>query len=957
MTESRRPLEQILEENAELRRQLAELKAAAAGADPGQAAYQKLFHELADAVVVAETHTGQIVDVNHQAELLCGWRRDELVGRPLSSLHPAAEQQRYDQVYRSQLSAKNALLEGQIVTKDGQHVPVAIVASAMADPDQQRMLWVFRRAAAEQAAEKERREQQARLSAFMEAASDAFYLLDANLNFVDANQRAVQLVGMSKEQLIGQNIADVVPNVKESGRYDRHLEVLRTGEPFVATDLVPHPKFGELHAVLKSFKVGSGLGVIVSDVSELRRSEAALRKSEELHRTLVSALPDAVIMTDLQARITYASPQFAKLLGYADAEQLRGQDGFVFVVPEEQEQARHGMRTTLQHGMGRGASYTFVRRDGSRFPGEVSAAVIRDGDGQPEAFIVVVRDVSDRKRRESLIRAQRDLAVGLSAVSGLDEALEECLHAALEVSGLDSGGIYLVDEHTGALELACSCGLSDEFLQRVSYLTADTPNARVVFGGKPVYARYAEMPVPAHPVELREALHAIAVIPIGHETRIIGCLNVASHTLDVVPHENREALETLGAQIGSAIARIRAEEAKLAIEEQLRQSQKLEAIGTLAGGIAHDFNNLLTGILGSASLIKLRAEPGSELHGDTEVIETAAVRASELTRQLLGFARKGKLRNEAVDVHAVIHDVMSILKHTIDKRIRIECSTEARASLVMGDPSQLQQVILNLAVNASEAMPEGGTLSVGTAVVEKRSAEDRGPAKLAAGRYLVIRVADTGHGMPAEIQARVFEPFFTTKQRGQGTGMGLAVAYGIISSHGGGIELVSEPNRGALFTVYLPAAPDTAEVLSPDSSVTPSRGRGRILVVDDEQVVCRVAARMLRSLGYQVDSAHDGQAAIEHFRQHGQRIDLVILDLAMPVMSGRECFRLLQETSPEVRVLISSGHAVDHDAQQMLAQGARGFVQKPYVLQELAAAVAQALQDQSPTGASAPRRP
>ncbi len=390
--------------------------------------------------------------------------------------------------------------------------------------------------------------------------------------------------------------------------------------------------------------------------------------------------------------------------------------------------------------------------------------------------------------------------------------------------------------------------------------------------------------------------------------------------------------------------RRRAEAERDAMEEQLRQSQKMEAIGTLAGGIAHDFNNLLTAILGSASVMRLRLPASSDLREDLGRIEKAAQRAAELTRQLLGFARKGKLHHEPVDMHQIVDEVISILKHTIDKRIRITVEKIAAPALVMGDPGQLAQVVLNLAVNASEAMPEGGMLTFSARTVDLDDDESAASIGAGPGRYVVTEVTDTGRGVPADLRGRVFEPFFTTKPVGKGTGMGLAVAYGIAENHGGVLTLDDERAGGATFSVYLPAAeqPTRSDAVLEGE---PARGSGRILVVDDERVVCQTVATMLGALGYQVECVRNGSDALARCAAADIRPDLVILDLAMPGMDGRECLRELRARAPEVRVLVSTGQALAGEAAELVRQGAAGFLPKPYVARELARAVLEALSD------------
>ncbi|MBI3210254.1 MAG: response regulator [Candidatus Solibacter usitatus] len=364
------------------------------------------------------------------------------------------------------------------------------------------------------------------------------------------------------------------------------------------------------------------------------------------------------------------------------------------------------------------------------------------------------------------------------------------------------------------------------------------------------------------------------------------------------------------------------------LESQLAQAQKLLAIGSLAGGVAHDFNNLLTAILGYASV--LREDPAIPPHvlEALDVIEKAAERASQLTAQILGFARRGTGRRTRVDVHHTLSEVADLLRHTIDKNIRLESKLEAATPRVMGEASQIFQVFLNLALNARDAMSEGGTLTLGT--------EN-------AGGSVRVLVSDTGPGIPEPIRGRIFEPFFTTKDPGKGTGMGLTVVQSIVRAHGGSIEL-DDSGPGACFHVLLPLARDRAPLSGEPAAAAAQKGRGCVLVVDDEEVVRQVAVRMLASAGYTAVCVRDAQAALDYYQERGCEIDIVIVDLVMPGLSGGQLFEQLREIDPSVRIVLTSGYNRDAAIDALIAAGAKGFLQKPYRLAKLAETLRTALE-------------
>ncbi|MBS1824559.1 MAG: response regulator [Acidobacteria bacterium] len=379
-------------------------------------------------------------------------------------------------------------------------------------------------------------------------------------------------------------------------------------------------------------------------------------------------------------------------------------------------------------------------------------------------------------------------------------------------------------------------------------------------------------------------------------------------------------------QISSEMEALRSRIAEL--ESQLAQSQKLLAIGSLAGGVAHDFNNLLTAILGYVSLLKEEHGLAPQVIEALDVIENAADRASHLTGQLLGFARKGHPKREKIDIHHTLAEVQALLKHTIDKGIKLESEFASKSPHIMGDPSQLFQVFLNLALNARDAMPEGGVLRLSTT-------DNAG--------FVKVTVSDSGAGIPDHLRERIFEPFFTTKGPEKGTGMGLTVVQTIVRACGGRIELRQDNEPGTRFDILLPAAVDRTIVLPEAVAAAPARGKGSVLVVDDEEFVRQVAARMLKTLGYHAICLGSATEAVEYYKRRARDIDLVIVDLIMPDLSGKAVFEQLRYENPHVRVIITSGYSQDPGVDALIDSGAKAFLQKPYRLAQLSQTLAGAM--------------
>ncbi len=380
--------------------------------------------------------------------------------------------------------------------------------------------------------------------------------------------------------------------------------------------------------------------------------------------------------------------------------------------------------------------------------------------------------------------------------------------------------------------------------------------------------------------------------------------------------------------------RKKTEEEKHKLETQLQQAQKMESIGTLAGGIAHDFNNILMGIQGNASLMLLKIDSEHPNHEKIKNIEKYVQNGTALTKQLLGFARRGKYLIKATDLNEIIDKSSSLFART-KKEIRIHTDLYEDLWSAEVDRGQIDQVLLNLYVNAWQAMSNGGDLYLQTEnVILDRSYVK--PYKVEPGRYAKISVSDTGAGIDKKTQERIFEPFFTTKEMGRGTGLGLASVYGIIKSHGGYINVYSEKERGTVFTIYLPASAKEVLIDEEDSPARPIKGTGTILLIDDEKMILDVGLELLEELGYTVLSVMSGQEAIDVFQKDQDNIDLVIMDMIMPGMGGGETFDRLKEINPEVKVLLSSGYSINGQATKIIRRGCDGFIQKPFNMNQLA---------------------
>jgi nitrogen-specific signal transduction histidine kinase len=390
--------------------------------------------------------------------------------------------------------------------------------------------------------------------------------------------------------------------------------------------------------------------------------------------------------------------------------------------------------------------------------------------------------------------------------------------------------------------------------------------------------------------------------------------------------------------------RKRAEEENTALQEQLRQSQKMEAIGRLAGGIAHDFNNLLTVIKGYSQLSLVEIKEGDPLKLNIEEIRRAADRAADLTRQLLAFSRRQIMEMKVLDLNDLLKNLDKMLRRVIGEDIELFTLLAEDLGRVNTDPGQTEQVVMNLSVNARDAMPEGGKLTIETANVDLDDAYARNHVAVTPGRFVMISVSDTGVGMTPEVRDRVFEPFFTTKEKSRGTGLGCSTVYGIVKQSGGNIWVYSEPGKGTTFKIYLPRVDEPLEKLGERVEVKEiPRGTETILIVEDEEEVRKLAVRILERQGYKVLEASQGLDAFIIAEKYEDLIHLLVTDVVMPKISGRELADRIAEIRPEIKVLYMSGYtdnAIVHHG--VLREGIK-FIQKPFTVEGLARKVREVL--------------
>jgi signal transduction histidine kinase/CheY-like chemotaxis protein len=679
---------------------------------------------------------------------------------------------------------------------------------------------------------------------------------------------------------------------------------------------------------------------VARDNLERRRVEDALRASEERYRQISETISDLAYSGrfDEQGRFAWEwSAGHLPGLPAAPNGPLSAPDGFLDLVHPDDRIALRERSERLRGGEADVMEYRVVTRTGQvRWVRDFSKP-ITDEAGQVTGMCGALQDVTQRKRSEAALNAIISSTLG-SGGHLVFEGITESVCEWLELDGA------LIAERSGAGQLqTLSMRLDGRSMPVRAWAIAESPWEEVLRSGRcalteDAWQRFASEP----PLDAVGAEGFLGLPLLDSTGQGIGVLAVVSRRALALSAQVEDALATIATIASAELERQRADRERRRLEERLRHSEKIEAIGQLAGGVAHDFNNQLVGIMGFADLLLAR-ETDPSFRRYLEGILGASRRAADLTRQLLAFARRGQYISVVVDLDAVVREVMGLLERSIDKRIRLGASLQAEPATTLGDPTQLQSALLNVALNARDAMPDGGELVFATERVELDEAHCRAHGDTRPGTFIRVTVSDSGVGMDADTLRRLFDPFFTTKPPGKGTGMGLPAVYGTVKAHGGCVDVESQVGRGTRLMVHLPLVEAPVEPVAAEPPLEPVRG-AHVMVVDDEEVVRSVAEEALKDLGYRVTVCVDGEEAVTVFREKWSDIDVVLLDLVMPRMGGHEAFMAMRRIHPGLRVVLCSGYSLSAEARSLLTQdGVAGFLQKPFLVPDLARAVAEAL--------------
>jgi PAS domain S-box-containing protein len=883
---------------------------------------------------------------------IIGYPRDELTGmnnRQYMDEETAREvYQSYNKVYTTGKPHKG--FEYELLRKDGTTRNVEVSISLIKNSEGKGIGFrgIVRDVTKRKLAEEALRESEEKLRTFMNSVTDVFAITDKNENLIYVNRSMADNLGYSEEEMIGMHISEIISEGSMINFEPEVKELVETGRLGIESTWVSKhgDKFhGELsvNAICDADGNYSGSRGVFRDITQRKLAEEALRESEEKYKTLVESSHDMIFMVDLEGTFLFTNEATLTTLGYSE-EEMRATDGFALIHPDDSEAVRARFSRLAEGKREDNIEYRYRTKNGSYINVLNNASPMFDSKGNVIAAFGIARDITQFKQAEEALKRAHD-----NLESRVAERTQDLLTANEQLKQ-EIGERKQAEESLRESEEEYST-LVENSLTGI-YIDCD---GKIVFANRRFAKTYGysrkelvgmESWKLVHPDDraLTDQIRAKRLngekAPRVYEAR---GLTKDGETIWIVRRNTRIEYQGRPAVLGNIVditGHKRAEEEKNELQAQLQQAQRMEAIGTLAGGIAHDFNNLLMGIQGNVSLMYLDMDPAHAYYERLKNIEKQIRSGSRLTSHLLGYARKGKYEVMPINLNQLAVEACETFIRT-KKNITVDRELAEDLFAIDADPSQIEQVLLNLCVNATDAMPDGGDLIVKTMNTDdkkmKSSLYDPKP-----GKYVQLTVTDTGMGMDKKTAEHIFDPFFTTKKRGRGTGLGLASAYGIVKAHGGYIDVKSKQGHGTTFSICLPASENRVQQVA-RTPVEVIKGTGTVLLVDDEEVILEVGQDLLEAMGYRILVARDGKEGVRVYKKNWDKIDIVVMDMVMPNMGGGEAYDRIREINPNVKVLLSSGFSIDGEASEILDRGCDGFIQKPFNMKKLSGKIMEIL--------------
>jgi two-component system cell cycle sensor histidine kinase/response regulator CckA len=886
--------------------------------------YRSLVEESIQGIVIGQGNPPHLVFANPAMTMILGYTYEELSSlspKGIESLVHPEDRAFFFKNYKDRLEGKLVIPHYELrgIRKDGTVVWLELSSVRIEYKGQPAVQAAFLDITERKQAEEALRESEERYRTILENIEDGYYEVDIAGNVTFCNDSFGRLFGYSKDEMMGMNNRQYTDEENAQKLYQAFNKVYRTREPTKTFDLAVIGKdgtklFGEVSVSLITDAKGQPIGFrgIARDITQRKQAEEALRTEKQRFQTLTENSPFGMVMIDQDGTFKYMNPKFRELFGYDLADIPDGKTWFKKAYPNSTY--RHDVIETwindlksFKPGEKRSRIFTVTCKDGTEKIINFIPVQLETGEN-----LMACENITERKRAEEALKKSEvrfqelfnDAPVGYFEYD-VEGRIIDANRTELEMLG------YTLEEMIG---------------QPVWKFIVEEEVAR-----QQILEKLAGAIPPGRSVERTYQRKDGTTLPVLTEDR---------------PLRNPQGgIIGIRATIQDISGLKRAEEEMRGLEEQFRQSQKMEAVGRLGGGIAHDFNNLLTVIKGYSQLSLLDLKESDPLWGNIQEIQKATQRATDLTRQLLAFSRRQILDLKVLDLNTLLRDLDKMLRRIIGEDIELVTLLSGDLGRVKIDPGQIEQVIFNLAVNARDAMASGGKLLIETTNVELDKEYANAHIGVVPGRYVKLSVSDTGIGMSQEVREKVFEPFFTTKDKGKGTGLGLSTVYGIVKQSGGNIWVYSEPGHGTTFKIYLPEVEEELDRLhGRDETEFSPRGSETVLLVEDEQEVRLLAHRLLSQQGYRVLEATNGEEALYVAqKQSGEKIHLLLTDVVMPRMGGKELADQLKILRPDIKVLYTSGYTDDAIVHHGVLEPGIHFLQKPFSLKTLSHKVREVL--------------
>jgi len=911
---------------------------------------------------------------NPAAERIFGWKEQEILGQQYP-LIPEDKREEFRSFYKS-VRQGGALsgVETRRRKKDGSLIDVNLSTAPLRDTEGNvgGALAILADITEHKQMENALVESERKLRLIAENMRDAVFAYDMNRRLQYVNPAFETLTGYTTKELYERNFIHYI-HPEDEARMMRLWEGLYEGKAFSGEEFQIVTKDGQTKWCSSSWsplldEEGRQIGIQGRelDITERKHAEEALRESQAKFQELYDEAPVGYHELDTEGRVTRVNRTELEMLGYT-AEEMVGHPVWEFVV--EEEASRKALKAKIAGIVppGRAFERTYRRKDGTTVPVLIEDRLLQAPDGRITGIRSTIQNITERKRAEEAERHSRMLAEATASASlhflemgDVGTMAQIIAEQATQLTGAQLGIVIDVDAQSRPRIRAVSTGvwktLKGEVCERARRELEEKGFFALPFGESLVvtplregtsvltnspreHPRWAGTMPDWHP-----PVESFLGVPVKIGSAVVGMIALANRPGGFTERELHD-LETFANTAALALRIAYSEEQRARTEEQLHQAMKMEAIGRLAGGIAHDFNNLLTAVTGYAELGFNALHPAERVRRYFDEIRQAADRATKLTRQLLTFSRRQPVQPRVINLNAIILDMHAMLRRLIGEDIELVTLPAENLWSVRVDPGHLEQVLVNLAVNARDAMPHGGRLTLETANIQFEQERTGRLISPIPGEYVMLAVSDTGVGMTDEVKTHLFEPFFTTKEVGKGTGLGLATCYGIVKQSGGWIRAYSEPGQGTTFKIYFPRVQEPPAGLPPRDQVGfLPRGTETILLVEDEVLVRSLATQILRDQGYTVLEATNGEEALQIVQQQeGQPIHLLLTDVVMPQMGGKALADRLRATRPGLKVLFASGYMDEEVWDLGVSDLGIGFLQKPFTPGALARKVREVL--------------